>query len=138
MANRLFALFTTAILTSANVSMASDHRTIISDSADYTYSAAHDFHNDIAGAAIVATSGAMTNPTTGSVAAGTYDADDITFSSVSGDSVEQIILYQHTGTPSSSELVMFLDTSITNFPLTPNGGNIVLTWNASGIFQITS
>lgn len=137
MANLLYPAFRTAILTSAIVSMASDHRTILADSTDYTYNAAHDFLNDVAGAARVATSGAMTNPTTGTVAAGTYDADDITFSSVTGDSVEQIILYQHTGTETTSELVMFLDTGITNFPLTPNGGNIVLTWNASGIYQIT-
>ncbi len=136
MANLLYPAFRTAILGSSNVSMSSDHRTIISDSADYTYSSAHDFLNDVASGARVATSGAMTNPTLGTVAAGTYDADDITYSSVSGDSVEQIITYQHTGTESTSELVLFEDTSITNFPLTPNSGNIVIAWHANGIYQI--
>lgn len=136
MPNLLYPSYRNALLGSSNVSMSSDHRTIISDSADYTYSTAHDFLNDVASGARVATSGAMTNPTLGTVSSGTYDADDITYSSVSGDSVEQIILYQHTGTESSSELVMFLDTSITNFPLTPNSGNIVISWHANGIFQI--
>ena len=31
----------------------------------------------------------------------------------------------------------FLDTSVTGLPVTPNGGNITVTWNASGIFQLS-
>src|SRR5206468_222846 len=34
-------------------------------------------------------------------------------------------------------LVLFEDTSVTGLPVTPNGGNIVITWNASGIFTIS-
>jgi hypothetical protein len=33
--------------------------------------------------------------------------------------------------------VLFEDTSVTGLPVTPNGGNIVITWNASGIFTIS-
>jgi hypothetical protein len=32
--------------------------------------------------------------------------------------------------------VAFLDTNVTNLPVTPNGGNISVAWNASGILAL--
>jgi hypothetical protein len=33
--------------------------------------------------------------------------------------------------------VLYEDTIVTGLPVTPNGGNILITWNASGIFQLS-
>jgi hypothetical protein len=103
------------------------------DTSDYTYSAAHDFLDDVASGSRVATSGALTNTT---VTNGTFDADDVTFSSVTGDQSEALIFYLHTGTESTSRLVAYIDTGVTGLPVTPNGGNISLAFNASGIFTL--
>jgi hypothetical protein len=110
-----------------------DVRVILVDTSDYTYSAAHDFLDDVASGSRVATSGALTNTT---VTNGTFDADDVTFSSVTGDQSEALIFYLHTGTESTSRLVAYIDTGVTGLPVTPNGGNISLAFNASGIFTL--
>jgi hypothetical protein len=68
-----------------------DIRVILVDTADYTVNlSTHDNLDDVAGASRVATSGALTNKT---VTAGVADADDVTFSSVSGDQAEALIIY---------------------------------------------
>ena len=33
--------------------------------------------------------------------------------------------------------MLYLDTSVTGLPVTPNGGNITVTWNASGISTLS-
>jgi hypothetical protein len=33
-------------------------------------------------------------------------------------------------------LVAYLDTGVTGLPVTPNGGDITISWHASGIFQL--
>ena len=113
----------------------SDHRAILHDDADDTVNlTTDDFLNDVASGARVAVSGAIGSPTH---AAGVADANDVTFSSVTGDPSERIILYQHTGTESTSDLVMSIDTA-TGLPVTPNGGNIGITWDngANKIFKL--
>jgi len=105
------------------------------DSADYTYSAAHDEYSggsrDVAAAAIVAESAALTTKTETN---GTFDSDDFTWSAVSGDQSEAIILWDDTLT--NDRLIAFYDTSITGMPVTPNSGNINVTVNASGWFSL--
>ena len=140
MANAIYPPYGTALLAaSANVSMDQDDSTngpfaALVDTGTYTYSAAHDFYNDLSG--IVGTDQRITGPTVGSVAAGVFDGADVTFSSVSGASVEAIVIYRHnSGANTTWRLVVFLDTSVTGLPVTPNGGNITITWNASGIFK---
>jgi hypothetical protein len=91
---------------------------------------------DITGGAIVATSGNLASPTvvtaTGTV---TFDAADTTLSAVTGDQSETVVLYKHTGTAGTSQLIVYFDTFASGMPVTPNGGDIVLQWNASGIFS---
>ena len=55
---------------------------------------------------------------------------------VTGAQVTKLVIYIDTGTASTSPLVAFLDTSVTGLPVTPNGGDITITWNASGIFTL--
>ena len=105
------------------------------DSADYTYSAAHDEYSgggtDVATAAKVAESSALGSPTCTN---GTFDTADFTWSTVTGDQSEAIILWDDTVT--NDRLVAFYDTGITGMPVTPNGGNINVTVNASGWFSL--
>ncbi len=102
------------------------------DLADYTYSAAHNFWDD-AEAAVVGTPQTIANTT---VTAGLFDGDNVTFSAVSGDPVEALIIYVDTGSSATSPLIAYIDTGVTGLPVTPNGGDITITWNASGIFQL--
>lgn len=65
---------------------------------------------------------------------GAADAADITFTSVSGPSIEAIIIYKDTGTESTSPLIAYIDTA-TGLPITPNGGDIIVTWD-NGVNKI--
>lgn len=112
-----------------------DIRVILIDTDDYTVNlATHDNLDDIPAAARVATSGALTGKT---VADGVADADDVTFSSVTGDQSEALVIYKHTGTESTSRLIAYID-SATGLPVTPNGGDITVQWDngANKIFKL--
>ena len=103
------------------------------DTGTYTYSAAHDFWDD-AVAGLVGSVQALGSKT---VTSGVFDAADTTFTSVSGATVEALIIYKSTGVNSTSPLIAYIDTG-TGFPVTPNGGNIVVTWDsgANKIFAL--
>jgi len=105
------------------------------DAADYTFSAAHDEYSggstDVATAAKVAESAALGSPTCTS---GTFDTADFTWTAVTGDQSENIILWDDTVT--NDRLVAFYDTGMTGMPVTPNGGDINVTVNASGWFAL--
>lgn len=121
----------------AGINWASDDiRVIFTDSADYTVDlSTHDYLDDVAGAARVATSSAsLANKTATN---GVCDADDITINSVSGDQFEAIILYKHTGTEGTSRLIAYID-NYTGLPCTPNGGNITVSWpsDSNKIFKL--
>lgn len=114
-----------------------DIRVILVDAADYTVDLTnHDFLDDVPAAARVATSGALGSKTTTD---GIFDAADVTFTSVSGDQSEALIIYKHTGVEGTSPLIVYLDTGYTGLPITPNGGNINLLWpnDSNKIFAIT-
>ena len=107
-------------------------KAVLVDTGTYTYSAAHDFYDDVA-------AGAVGTPTTiGSVTVtgGLFDGADVTFTSVTGATCEAIVIYIDTGGANTTDpLVAYIDTGVTGLPVTPNGGNITITWNASGIIQ---
>jgi len=108
---------------------------VLVDTADYTVDlAAHDNLDDIPAGARVATSDALTGKT---VAAGVADADDVTFSAVTGDPSEALVIYKDTGTASTSRLIAYVDDA-TGLPVTPNGGDITIQWDsaASKIFKL--
>ena len=138
MANGIFDNTKTELLTSAYPGWAADHRVVLGDAADDDPSlSADDNLDDIAGAARVATSATIGSPTSGVTGAGQADGDDITFTSVTGDVSEWLTIYQHTGTESTSRLVLKLDTSVTGLPVTPNSGNITVTWSTY-IFSVAA
>jgi hypothetical protein len=136
MANAIYPKYKEAILSGGTNTdlVAGTVKVILIDAADYTYDAAHDFLNDVAGAARVATG---TIGATKTVTDGTFKTTTTTtFSGVSGDQSEALIIYIDTGVESTSRLVAYIDTGVTGLPVTPNSGDITITWNASGIFTI--
>lgn len=103
------------------------------DTGTYTYSSSHDFYSDLSG--VVGTDQRITSPT---VTNGTFDGSDLVFTSVSGSTVEALIIYRHNaGANTTWPVVLYIDSSVTGLPVTPNGGNINVNWNASGISTIS-
>ncbi|EIU4337599.1 hypothetical protein ABZQ74_06570 [Pseudomonas aeruginosa] len=85
----------------------------------------HEFLSDIPSSSRITTPVTLTGKATTSGAA---DANDVTFPSVSGASIEAIIIYKDTGTEGTSPLIAYIDTA-TGLPITPNGGDIIVTWD---------
>ena len=113
-----------------------DIKVMLVDTADYTPNLSTDeFEDDVTpGGAVEALSGNFASKTT---VAGVADADDITFSTVSGDVCEALVIFFDTGTPATSPLIAFIDTA-TGLPVTPDGGDITVTWDsgANKIFKL--
>lgn len=102
------------------------------DTGTYTYSASHQYYSSVS-SAVVGTPVTLGSKT---VTNGVFDAADSTFTAVTGNSVEAIVIYKDTGTAGTSPLIAYFDTGVTGLPVTPNGGDISVTWNASGIFTL--
>lgn len=102
------------------------------DTGTYTYSSSHQYYSDLSG--VVGTDQEITTKTQ---ALGVFDGDDVTYTAVTGASVEAIVLYRkNAGANTTWPLIAYIDTGVTGLPVTPNGGDIVVTWNASGIFSL--
>lgn len=100
------------------------------DTDTVAYSAAHDFYDDIS-AGVVGTPVALASKTT---TGGEFDAADVTFTSVSGDSCEALVIYKDSGSAATSQLIAYLDSG-NGIPYTPDGGDIKVVWQ-SYIFAI--
>ena len=129
MASALYQEFKEQLLTAGLDVEANDIRVILVDTADYTFSQTHDFLDDVPAGARVAVSGNLASKT---IADGTFDAADVTLTAVTGDPSEALVIYKHTGTESTSNLIAYID----GISVTPNGTDITITWNASGIFAL--
>jgi len=102
------------------------------DTGVYTYNSANEFWSSES-AALVGTAATLASKT---VTSGTFDANDVTFTAVTGSSVEALIIYKDTGSAATSPLIAYIDVAASGLPVTPNGGDITVTFNASGIFSI--
>lgn len=138
MANAIYPLYKQSLLAGdANADIDNDTSTdgvfvALVDTGTYTYSASHQFYSSLSG--IVGTDQRITGPT---VTNGTLDGADLTFTSVTGASVEALVIYRKNAGPNTTwRLVAYIDTGVTGLPVTPNGGNITVTFNASGIFTL--
>jgi len=133
MANALYPTYKQLILGAGLNLTTLNLKVVLVDTGAYTYSAAHDFLDDITVGARIATSGNLASKT---VTNGTFDAADITITAVSGVTVEALVIYNDTGTAATSNLIAYMDTGVTGLPFTPNGGDVTIQWNASGIFAL--
>jgi hypothetical protein len=104
-------------------------KAILNHSATDAYSGANEFVSDLTAGGIVARSGALASV---AVTSGTVTANNVTITAVSGSSIDSIILYKDTGSDASSPLLAWWDVTA----ITPNGGDIIVAWNASGLFAI--
>jgi hypothetical protein len=133
MANALYDKGREAFL-KGGINWATDSiKVMLVDAGTYTVNlGTHQFKSDVTG--VVATSGALTTPTT---TAGVADADDVTFTAVTGASAEALVIFKDTGTASTSPLIAYIDTA-TGLPVTPNGGNITVAWDSGSnrIFKL--
>jgi hypothetical protein len=131
MANKKYPKYAEALLQAGVNLNTGDVKVALIDKASYTYSDSHQYLSSVSG--IVSTSAALTGKT---FTNGLFDAADTLFANVTGNESEAIILYVDTGSAATSPLLVYMDESVGGLPVTPNGQNINITWNASGIFQI--
>lgn len=104
------------------------------DNGVYTVNlATHDFWDDV-NAGVVGTPQTLSGKT---VTAGVADANDSTFTTVTGATVESLVIYKDTGSAATSRLIAYIDTG-TGLPVTPNGGDIIVVWDngANKIFKL--
>lgn len=94
----------------------------------------HDFLDDIPAGARVAGPIALAGKSSD---AGIVDANDVVFPSVTGDVSEAIVLVRDSGVEGTSQLISYDDVA-TGLPVTPNGGDITITWDggADKIFKL--
>lgn len=104
-------------------------KAILVDAGTYTYSSAHEFRSSLSG-----TGGTAQTLASKTFTNGLFDAADITFTAVAGTvSYEALVIYIDNGAAASDRLVAYID----NFTaVTSNGGDLAVTFNASGIFQL--
>ncbi len=107
-------------------------RLTLIDTAAYAYSDSHTTRADLPGAARIA-EGILTVK---SVSGGVFSAGDVTLSSVTGNEAEAIVLWQDSGTESTSRLIAYLDTALAGLPVTPNGGDITIAWPNGGVLSL--
>ena len=138
MANAIYPLFKQEILkgTANNLLNSAEGATgvyaALVDLGTYTYSTAHQFYSSLSG--VIGTDQEILTKTQ---VTGIFDGTDVVFSAVTGASIEALVLYRkNAGANTTWPLIAIIDTGVTGLPVTPNGGSITITWNASGIFAL--
>ena len=103
------------------------------DAGTYTYSAAHTSYADL-GASVV-DEGEILNKTN---VAGTFDGDDVVIPTVTGLSIETLVLFRkNAGANSTWDLIAHIEAAdVTNLPLTPNNGEVEVVWDVAGILTL--
>jgi hypothetical protein len=133
MANALYPKAKEAFL-NGTINMSANTITLaLIDTGVYTYSTAHQYRSDVANSAVISTA----TLTTKTITNGVFDADDATFTSVTGANCEALILFADTGVQGTSRLVAYID-SATGLPILPNGGDITVAFSsgANKIFSL--
>lgn len=140
MANAIYPQYLETLLNPANgpngdaPDLNTDTITNSLHSSTYTYSAAHDDFAELSGQ-IDSQRETVGSPT---VALGVFDAADTTFTTVAaGSTLDSYIFSESTGTPANDHLIAYFDTDASGaISLATNGGDIVVSYNASGIFSL--
>ena len=133
MANALYSKAKEAFL-NGSINMVANTITIaLVDTGVYTYSATHQFRNEVSNSAVISST-TLANKT---ITNGVFDADDATFSSVTGANCEALLIFQDTGIQTTARLIAYID-SATGLPILPNGGDISVAFSSgsSKIFAL--
>jgi hypothetical protein len=126
MANAAYPSFLELLL-GGDIDLVTDPIAVALLSSGYTFNTAHDFRDDLTN--VIAISDALTSKT---IVDGVFDAANGLAESVSGADIAAVSLFRVVGTAATDDLIVFLD----GLSLTPNGNNINIVWNASGIFAL--
>lgn len=131
MANVIYPLFKQHVM-SGDIDLTADAiRAVLIDTGAYTYNTAHEAYDDLSGVV-----GSESTPLANKAVVGAnFDSDGISFTAVSGNTVEAIVLFVDSGTPATDYLIAYLDSG-TGLPVTPNGGDINVAVNAAGWFDL--
>ena len=133
MANALYPKAKESFI-NGHINMSANTITIaLVDTGVYTFSTSHQFRSDVSNSAVISST-ELSNKT---VTSGVFDADDATFTSVTGANCEALLLFQDTGVQNTSRLIAYVD-SATGLPILPNGGDITVVFSsgASKIFAL--
>jgi len=124
-------------------SAGSDFRAILITSS-YTYSTAHEFFSDLGTGGTNYRGDHGTNTRAGALAlteadpdgTGACDAtDDLTFRAIAAGTIKGVVIFVEVSTDANSPLVAYYDTdSGGKFPITANGGDITIQWQATTPF----
>ena len=144
MANALYPKFKTALLKAGlDLSTVVIRAVLVNTTAAdgtgnfYTYAATHEFLDSVPSAARIGAPQSLANKTFTAPAEGVFDADDVTFPAVTGSNAEALVIYAEGTLDTNRRLIAFIDTA-TGLPVTPNGGDITVTWDsgANRIFAL--
>jgi hypothetical protein len=134
MANAMYTVAKTGLL-NGSIDLDNDDIRAVLVSSSYTFSAAHATMEN-ANVPTAARIGSITALASESVSSGAFDAADLTFSSVASGTAAAIILFKYVtdGVSSDDIPICYIDTtSDASLPVVANGGDIVISWNGSGI-----
>lgn len=128
MSNFVYGKFKEALFNGQINILSNNYRIVLLNKSSYTPNQnTHEFLSDIPSSAIKAVSSNISNITN---TLGTIDANDISFSSYSGQYFDAIVMYQVGASDASSRLIFFIDTS-SGLPF--NGSNsslpVTIIWN---------
>ena len=133
MANALYPKWKEQLLQfTANNNLSAGTVKVALVTAGYTYSSTDQYYSSVS-ASVVGTPQTIGSKT---FTNGVFSGSNVTFTAVTGSQVTKLVIYIDTGTAATSPVVAYIDTGVTNLPVTPNGGDISITWNASGIFAL--
>jgi hypothetical protein len=139
-ANKVYPLWKKAVMAEADVNDTLDQAganacyvaLVTIGSGGYVYSDNHQFYPDVTN--IQATPQPLLNPV---LTANVFKADGVLYTAVTGTTIGALVIYRsNTGANTSWRLVLYEDTGITGFPMVPNGGNVLVSWNTQGIFAL--
>ena len=134
MANAIYPLYKQSLLDGDTGTDLNDGtvKVALCDTGTTSYASTHQYYSDVS----TATIGTPQEITATTVTNGLFDGGNVTFSTVTGATAEALVIYIEGTAASTSRLVAYIDTNVTGLPVTPSGGDITVTWNGSGIFQL--
>jgi hypothetical protein len=134
MANVLFDKGREGIL-DRTIDITGDVRVMLVKTA-YTFSAAHDFLDDITAGNDNGRSAALGSKT---YTSGVFDAADTTLTATAAAACNALVIFQHTGSDATARLIAYIDTPTSGLPFTPSASQVVnITWDngANKIFKL--
>lgn len=136
MANAIYDKYKEALLSGSSDSALSTSNVVVSllNSDVEVYTSTDQFYSDVTTANGVIATVALQDIT---VSDGVFDANNVTFESVSEQTeCEALLFWIDTGNTATSRLIAYMDTNIDGLPITPDGSNVDITWSSDGIFKL--